>query len=241
MASDTEPRTKLVMNMLEKPISMSFNEDTPLEDVLKYVSASTKSDNSPGIEIYVNPKGLQEAEKSMTSTVRNLDLEGVPLKTTLRLLLRQLDLGCVVKNGVLVIDSLERIQPKTKEPADAVGVGDDTEPQKTQDNPDEPAKARELGKDAKKAGFEPLFNGKDLAGWKVNPHVPVQWEVAGGVIHTNSNGRIYTERDDYTDFELRVELMATPDCLGSVFFRSAISPHRDEHHNVPTKHSGVES
>ena len=72
---------------------MSFNEDTPLEDVLKYIKQATQEpDISRGIPIYVDPIGLQEAEKSMTSTVRNIDLEGVPLKVTLKLLLNQLDL-----------------------------------------------------------------------------------------------------------------------------------------------------
>jgi hypothetical protein len=47
---------------------------------------------------------LQEAEKTLTSPVQ-LDLEGVPLKTTLRLLLKQLGLTYTVKDGMLTITS----------------------------------------------------------------------------------------------------------------------------------------
>ena len=87
---------------------MSFHEDTPLEDVLKYVKQVTKAPPFPdGIPIYVDPIGLQEAEKSMNSTVRNIDLQGVPLRVTLKLVLNQLDLTYNVKDGFLKITSLE--------------------------------------------------------------------------------------------------------------------------------------
>ena len=48
--------------------------------------------------IYVDPVGLMEAQKSMTSTMRGLDVERVPLRTTLRLMLGQLDLAYVVED-----------------------------------------------------------------------------------------------------------------------------------------------
>ena len=43
----------------------------------------------------------------MTSTVRNMDLEGVPLRRTLQLLLKQLDLIYFVEDGMLYITSAE--------------------------------------------------------------------------------------------------------------------------------------
>src|SRR4029077_9527700 len=48
--------------------------------------------------------GLQEAEKTMQSPV-TLDLEGVPLKNTLRLMLKQLGLTYTVKDGLMTITS----------------------------------------------------------------------------------------------------------------------------------------
>jgi hypothetical protein len=101
---DRDPKTKSILEKLEEPISMSFANETPLEDVLKYIKAATQGPNDTGIPIYVDPVGLNEAEKTMTSPV-TLDLEGVPLKTTLRLLLKQLGLTYTVKDGLLTITS----------------------------------------------------------------------------------------------------------------------------------------
>ncbi|HEX3448262.1 MAG TPA: hypothetical protein VHS97_08395, partial [Isosphaeraceae bacterium] len=100
-----DPKSQQILAKLDEPISMSFNEETPLEDVLKYVRQATTTKTYSGIPIYVDPLGLQEAEKSMTSTVRNMDLEGVPLRRTLQLLLEQLDLIYFVDDGLLYITS----------------------------------------------------------------------------------------------------------------------------------------
>jgi hypothetical protein len=83
-------------------VSMSFANETPLEDVLKYIKSATQGPKDNGIPIYVDPVGLDEAETTMNSPV-TLDLEGVPLKTTLRLLLKQLGLTYTVKDGLLTI------------------------------------------------------------------------------------------------------------------------------------------
>jgi hypothetical protein len=101
-----DDKTKALLAKLEEPVAMSFNEETPLEDVLKYVKQATTTATYQGIQIYVDPIGLNEADKTMTSTVRNMDLDGVPLKTTLRLLLRQLGLTYSVRDdGLLTITS----------------------------------------------------------------------------------------------------------------------------------------
>ena len=99
--------TRTILSKLEEPISMSFNEETPLDDVLKYIKLATKTPSFPGIPIYVDPIGLQEADKSLNSTVRSLDIEGSPLKRTLPLLLSQLDLTYRVADGRLTITSKE--------------------------------------------------------------------------------------------------------------------------------------
>ena len=57
----------------------------------------------------MDPIGLQEAEKSLTSTVQ-MDLEGVPLRRTLELVLRQLGLIYYVFDGMLYITSEESEQ-----------------------------------------------------------------------------------------------------------------------------------
>jgi hypothetical protein len=103
-ALERDPKTKAILAKLEEPVSMSFANETPLEDVLKYVKAASVGPNDSGIPIYVDPVGLQEADRTLRSTV-TLDLEGVPLKTTLRLLLKQLGLAYTVGDGLLTITS----------------------------------------------------------------------------------------------------------------------------------------
>jgi hypothetical protein len=90
---------------LQQKVSMPFANETPLEDVLKYIETATQDEGEPnsGIPIYVDPIGLQEAEKSLQTPII-LNLEGMPLSTTLTLMLRQLGLEYTVqKDGLLII------------------------------------------------------------------------------------------------------------------------------------------
>jgi hypothetical protein len=101
---DPDPKTKAILSKLEQPVTMAFPEETPLREVLKYIKAATQGPGDDGIPIYVDPVGLNEAARTLESPV-TLDLEGVPLKTTLRLLLKQLGLTYTVKDGLLTITS----------------------------------------------------------------------------------------------------------------------------------------
>ena len=92
---------------LKQPVPMRFNEETPFEDVVKSIREATRAADGKGIPIYVDPIGLSEADKTMSSTVRNIELEGVPLRAGLRVCLDQLDLACRVKDGLLLITSRE--------------------------------------------------------------------------------------------------------------------------------------
>jgi RNA polymerase sigma factor (sigma-70 family) len=112
---DKNPNSRTVLKKLELPVSMSFNDDTPLEDVIKYIKVASTTETYKGIPIYVDPRGLQEAGKSMTSTVSNLDLEGIPLKATLRLLLKQIGLAYCVRDGVIIISSTQGILDELRE------------------------------------------------------------------------------------------------------------------------------
>jgi hypothetical protein len=56
-------------------------------------------------------------------------------------------------------------------------------------------------------GFEALFNGKDLAGWKVNEGGNMSvWGAEDGILYVNGQGGgwLMTEKE-YGDFELRLE------------------------------------
>jgi len=112
LATDASLPTKAVLAKLDEPISMSFANSIPLDDLLKYIQRATKKlPNDPEIKILVDPRGLQEVEKTLKSTVW-ADLAGVPLKTTLRLLLKQLGLTYVVKDGSLLITAPRTVRAK---------------------------------------------------------------------------------------------------------------------------------
>ena len=110
---DESPETKAILGILDDPVSMHFPTDTPLEDVLKYIQESTKASNRPtGIPIYVDPNALQDSDKTMASTIA-INLEGLPLKITLKLALKQLGLWYRVEDGLLIIDSYNSETPTT--------------------------------------------------------------------------------------------------------------------------------
>jgi RNA polymerase sigma factor (sigma-70 family) len=107
---DKNPKSAEVRKKLEQPISISFNAATPLEDALNYIKQATTTKTYSGIPIYLDPYGLNnDADATMWSTVKHMELEGIPLKTTLRLMLKQLDLAYCVRDGVLIISSPQGI------------------------------------------------------------------------------------------------------------------------------------
>ncbi len=100
-----DPKTVAILEKLNQPVSIPFEAETPLNEVIKYIQDATADDKMPkGIPIYIDPIGLQEHERTETSPV-TLNLEGVPLKTSLKLLLKQLDLIYTVKDGLMTITS----------------------------------------------------------------------------------------------------------------------------------------
>jgi RNA polymerase sigma factor (sigma-70 family) len=120
---DGSPKTKAILAKLDELVAMNFPNETPLEDVLKFIKSATQKGNEPGLPIYIDPVGLQDAEKTLASTVA-LDLEGVPLKTALRLALKQLGLAYCVKDGLLIISSPEGIVQELMESPGFVGTTD---------------------------------------------------------------------------------------------------------------------
>jgi WD40 repeat protein/serine/threonine protein kinase len=96
-----------------------------------------------------------------------------------------------------------------------------TDERSAQEKVEKPA-APEHKLDAPKLEFLPLFNGKNLAGWKRDPKQPGNWYVQNRVLVGNgpSISHLYTERDDFTDFHLRIEARFNIGGSGGVYFRS---------------------
>jgi uncharacterized protein YbaR (Trm112 family) len=118
-----EITTQSILSKLREPIPMMFPNETSLEDILRYIRAATSTTNSAGIPLYFDPVGLETADKTMTSPVVLIDLEGVPLRTTLRLLLEQLGLAYQIRDGVLIITSEEAVDATDQEPKTPVRDG----------------------------------------------------------------------------------------------------------------------
>ncbi|MHB1558945.1 MAG: alpha-2-macroglobulin family protein, partial [Isosphaeraceae bacterium] len=99
-----DARNRAVLAILDEPVNMSFAAETSLDDVLRYIKQATARGDRPPLQIYVDPIGLQEAERSLNSTVQ-IDLEGVPLRTSMKLMLEQLGLAYRIEDGIVRIIS----------------------------------------------------------------------------------------------------------------------------------------
>lgn len=109
-----------VRSKLAQPVDMEFPNEIPLGDLLKYVAQATAGpEMERGIPIYVDPVGLQEAEKTLDSTVA-IDLRGVPLAKSLTLALKQLGLAYTVDDDGLLLVTSEGDPAVPRDPPDLI-------------------------------------------------------------------------------------------------------------------------
>jgi serine/threonine protein kinase len=74
-------------------------------------------------------------------------------------------------------------------------------------------------------GFVPLFNGKDLTGWKLFGGGTGNWRVENGaIVSRGPSSHLFTERGDYQNFHLRVEAQINDGGNSGVYFRSELGP-----------------
>ena len=103
-----------IQEALDRPMPMPLAKPISLEAVVNYIKDATRSPNGEAIPIYVDPIGLAESDHQMSSTISQVDLEGVPLRSSLRLCLRQLQLDYFVRDGVLLITSVESLSDRVR-------------------------------------------------------------------------------------------------------------------------------
>ena len=107
-----EARNRPILDALEQKVVMAFPDKTPLEDVLKYVRTATKGDGLPnGVAIFVDPDSISDPELTMRKVVV-LKADDLALKQSLTLILRQVDLTWIIKDGMLVISAAVKNGPK---------------------------------------------------------------------------------------------------------------------------------
>jgi hypothetical protein len=137
-------------------------------------------------------------------------------------------LGTVASVSWLALHRSEDDGPGARQKDDGPGARKKTTGQ--EDNRKPPGQGSDLaspgrGPGATPDGFVQLFNGRDKTGWKTHPDQRGNWQVLDGILtDTGSAGisHLYTERDDYKDFHLRVE--ARSGGLTGVYFRTAFGP-----------------
>jgi hypothetical protein len=71
-------------------------------------------------------------------------------------------------------------------------------------------------------GFKPLFNGKDLEGWKPYGGKPDSWGVEKGILFVRGGGGWLMTEKEYADFELRLEFKVPKGGNSGVALRSPL-------------------
>ncbi len=97
---------KVILEKLEDELPLHFPNETPLEQVLEYVKASSKGPQDAGIPFAFDEAGMKRAGKTRMSVVSD-DIQDQPLKTSLKKLLKPLKLTYIIRDGVLTITSDE--------------------------------------------------------------------------------------------------------------------------------------
>jgi hypothetical protein len=79
--------------------------------------------------------------------------------------------------------------------------------------------------DKKEEKWTPLFNGKDLTGWKTHPKSPGKWRVEDGIlIGSGPASHLFSERGDYENFRFRVEVSIGDKSNSGQYFRTKFGP-----------------
>jgi hypothetical protein len=110
-----QPRTEGIHDALNEVIALTYADGDELDSVLKSIKGRTtghpKLPKIPtGIPIYVDPLGLQEAEKSLSAAVKKpAGADTLTLGEHLRQILDPLGLAFMVWDGFLMISSRESL------------------------------------------------------------------------------------------------------------------------------------
>jgi hypothetical protein len=79
-------------------------------------------------------------------------------------------------------------------------------------------------------GWVAVFNGKDLDGWKISyggkgNKDNSSWKVVDGMIVSDGEiSHLFSPRDDYKDFEAKIEIMISDKGNSGFYFRTAYGP-----------------
>jgi hypothetical protein len=100
----TELKNARIRQKLDLVIDVVYPEGGNLEVLLKHIKKVTTDEKYPGIPIYVDPFGLSEVDKTMSTKVA-LDFKQQSIRSVLHYSLRPLGLSYDVRDGFLMISS----------------------------------------------------------------------------------------------------------------------------------------
>jgi hypothetical protein len=101
-SEDIAAANRSTRQALERLLPMPFARPTPLREVLAYVAAAAPLPDGRRLPIHVDPVDLSAAETTLDAPVC-LDMTGVPLQTTLSLVLRQQRLLFEIHDGLVAL------------------------------------------------------------------------------------------------------------------------------------------
>jgi hypothetical protein len=100
---------KPVLTRLDREMSIDLRESGTLDDALAAIRDATDDREMPtGIPIYINPVGLLEASRSLSSPI-HVKADKRPIREVLAAILDPLGLDYQVKERLVIIDSRESI------------------------------------------------------------------------------------------------------------------------------------
>ena len=106
-----------VSDLMNRPLALNYLDGASLEQFLKDIKRCSQSQpklKMTGIPIYVDPIGLSEADKTMTSTVKRPPSdEQLTLREHLKQVLKPLGLDCTIRDGFLMITSAESLDERS--------------------------------------------------------------------------------------------------------------------------------
>jgi serine/threonine protein kinase len=109
MAPPLKPKGAKAVDLtttLNKQIPMKYHDGIKLGPFLTEIKKASRGPDDLGVQIQVDPFGLQDADKSLDSTV-HINVSGLPLHQTLRVALEELSLDYRAVDGLLLISSKE--------------------------------------------------------------------------------------------------------------------------------------
>ncbi len=104
---DDEKRNEMIRAKLDRIIPLKFPKQVSLNELVAYIKKATRDGDEKPIPIYVDPRVFGDQPFNYAKSVEDpaivIDLDDVPLRTSLRLALIQMHLEYAVSGGLLII------------------------------------------------------------------------------------------------------------------------------------------